>query len=116
LAASGERAERLRPIKGTPPSLINVPSGCPFHPRCTYAQLNGGTLTDEIKTAIGARITTAQSDPELIARAQEVREQIEREAKARQAAIAGLFGAVALSGEVEGKPPTRRGRGAGADQ
>jgi peptide/nickel transport system ATP-binding protein len=30
------RAERLIPIPGTPPSLINVPSGCPFHPRCGY--------------------------------------------------------------------------------
>jgi peptide/nickel transport system ATP-binding protein len=29
--------DRLNPIKGTPPSLINVPSGCPFHPRCPYA-------------------------------------------------------------------------------
>jgi peptide/nickel transport system ATP-binding protein len=37
-----ERTERLMPIKGTPPSLINVPSGCPFHPRCAYAPLNGG--------------------------------------------------------------------------
>src|SRR5438067_8501632 len=31
------REERLRPIKGAPPSLINVPPGCPFHPRCPYA-------------------------------------------------------------------------------
>jgi peptide/nickel transport system ATP-binding protein len=31
-----DRNERLRPIKGQPPSLINVPSGCPFHPRCPY--------------------------------------------------------------------------------
>ena len=31
-----ERSERLRPIKGQPPSLINVPSGCAFHPRCPY--------------------------------------------------------------------------------
>ncbi|MFM7718208.1 MAG: ABC transporter ATP-binding protein [Actinomycetota bacterium] len=29
--------ERLNPIKGMPPSLINVPSGCAFHPRCPYA-------------------------------------------------------------------------------
>ncbi|HET7278096.1 MAG TPA: ABC transporter ATP-binding protein [Dermatophilaceae bacterium] len=36
-----ERIERLLPIKGTPPSLINVPAGCPFHPRCAYAGLNG---------------------------------------------------------------------------
>jgi oligopeptide/dipeptide ABC transporter ATP-binding protein len=27
---------RLRPIPGSPPSLINVPSGCSFHPRCAY--------------------------------------------------------------------------------
>src|SRR6202034_4470716 len=27
---------RLRPITGQPPSLINLPSGCKFHPRCGY--------------------------------------------------------------------------------
>jgi peptide/nickel transport system ATP-binding protein len=31
-----EREERLRPIPGNPPSLINPPSGCAFHPRCAY--------------------------------------------------------------------------------
>jgi peptide/nickel transport system ATP-binding protein len=31
-----ELQERLVPIKGSPPSLINVPSGCAFHPRCPY--------------------------------------------------------------------------------
>jgi peptide/nickel transport system ATP-binding protein len=36
------RSERLRPIPGTPPSLINPPPGCPFHPRCAYAEHNGG--------------------------------------------------------------------------
>ncbi|SES46830.1 ABC transporter ATP-binding protein [Actinokineospora terrae] len=36
-----ERTERLQPIKGTPPSLINVPEGCPFNPRCAYAGTNG---------------------------------------------------------------------------
>jgi oligopeptide transport system ATP-binding protein len=30
--------EQLRPIRGSPPSLINVPPGCPFHPRCEFAQ------------------------------------------------------------------------------
>jgi len=28
--------DRLRPIKGLPPSLIHPPSGCKFHPRCPY--------------------------------------------------------------------------------
>ena len=31
------RSARLHPIPGLPPSLIRVPSGCPFHPRCAYA-------------------------------------------------------------------------------
>jgi peptide/nickel transport system ATP-binding protein len=29
--------ERLSPITGLPPSLIHVPPGCAFHPRCPYA-------------------------------------------------------------------------------
>jgi len=28
----------LRPIEGMPPSLIDLPSGCAFHPRCPYAR------------------------------------------------------------------------------
>jgi len=31
------RGRRLHPIAGSPPSLIAVPAGCPFHPRCPYA-------------------------------------------------------------------------------
>ena len=30
------RPHRLRPIPGLPPSLIDLPAGCPFHPRCAY--------------------------------------------------------------------------------
>jgi peptide/nickel transport system ATP-binding protein len=33
-----ERSEELIPIPGRPPSLINRPSGCYFHPRCPYVQ------------------------------------------------------------------------------
>ncbi|WP_230208303.1 ABC transporter ATP-binding protein [Microlunatus sp. Gsoil 973] len=29
---------RLTPILGTPPSLVNLPSGCPFEPRCPIGQ------------------------------------------------------------------------------
>ena len=25
------------PIEGLPPDLVNLPPGCPFHPRCRYA-------------------------------------------------------------------------------
>ncbi|GAA4230781.1 peptide/nickel transport system ATP-binding protein [Streptosporangium album] len=31
----------LRPVRGTPPSMLNVPPGCPFHPRCDYVRLAG---------------------------------------------------------------------------
>jgi peptide/nickel transport system ATP-binding protein len=42
------RTERLTSIRGTPPSLINVPSGCPFHPRCEYAARNNGRCEKEV--------------------------------------------------------------------
>jgi len=41
------RIDRLVPIEGTPPSLINVPAGCAFHPRCAYASLTGGRSQTE---------------------------------------------------------------------
>ncbi|GGX81471.1 ABC transporter ATP-binding protein [Streptomyces hiroshimensis] len=40
-----EQTERLIPVKGSPPSLINVPSGCAFNPRCPYADLPAGGVT-----------------------------------------------------------------------
>jgi peptide/nickel transport system ATP-binding protein len=43
-----ERTTRLVPIPGTPPSLIRVPSGCPFHPRCRYSHLNGGRSETDV--------------------------------------------------------------------
>ncbi len=36
LPAQGSSAERLTPIPGTPPSLIDLPGGCPFAPRCSH--------------------------------------------------------------------------------
>ena len=40
-----DRQDRLVPIPGTPPSLINVPPGCAFHPRCAYCPRNGDLST-----------------------------------------------------------------------
>jgi len=34
-AVSGDPT-RLHPIPGTPPSLLNLPTGCAFHPRCEF--------------------------------------------------------------------------------
>ena len=33
-----ERSRRLTPIAGAPPSLLNLPPGCPFTPRCPLAR------------------------------------------------------------------------------
>ncbi len=46
-------AADLRPIAGSPPSLGNVPPGCPFHPRCPYAQPSCSVDRPELIT-IGA--------------------------------------------------------------
>ncbi len=37
----GDGDEELVPIEGSPPSLIHVPSGCAFHPRCRFAVAPG---------------------------------------------------------------------------
>jgi oligopeptide/dipeptide ABC transporter ATP-binding protein len=37
---------RLEPIPGQPPSLLNLPPGCSFHPRCTFSQGRAVCRTD----------------------------------------------------------------------
>ena len=48
-----EVRERLTPVKGTPPSLINLPSGCSFHPRCPYVDRTGGRSFNEVPVLRG---------------------------------------------------------------
>ena len=44
-----DRKGRLDPVPGNPPSLINVPSGCAFHPRCAFrAQVGGDACRSEV--------------------------------------------------------------------
>lgn len=37
IPSSANAGQRLTPIVGSPPSLLALPSGCKFHPRCPYA-------------------------------------------------------------------------------
>ncbi|MDO3175889.1 hypothetical protein [Mycobacteroides abscessus] len=67
------------------------------------AQLRDGTITDEIQIAIAEHIARAKDDPDLASRAAEARAEIEREAAARQQAIATLFA-------DRGEPTTARSR------
>ena len=55
--------DRLLPIPGNPPSLINVPDGCAFNPRCSYVERCGSlsphgpavcsTVVPELEQAAG---------------------------------------------------------------
>jgi peptide/nickel transport system ATP-binding protein len=45
-------AERLIPVPGVPPSLIRVPTGCAFHPRCRYEQLTGGASRTDVPAMV----------------------------------------------------------------
>jgi predicted transcriptional regulator len=62
------------------------------------AQLEGITVTDAIRQAIGTFIETKRSQPELTRRAEAVLDEIERDATTRREAIASLF--------KESEPPT----------
>ncbi len=44
----GDAEVDLVPVKGNPPSLINLPSGCAFHPRCRYAGRNGNLSFSQV--------------------------------------------------------------------
>jgi peptide/nickel transport system ATP-binding protein len=47
------RGDDLMPIPGTPPSLINRPSGCHFHPRCPYAQPDHARIDPSLEAVPG---------------------------------------------------------------
>lgn len=82
------------------------------------AQLRESTITDEIRQALDAHIASSKTMPELAARADSVLEDIEREAVARRAAIATLFGDDTQPESAEATPSSSRSRGrkAGGEQ
>jgi oligopeptide/dipeptide ABC transporter ATP-binding protein len=45
--------EMLTPIKGSPPSLINLPPGCPFSPRCPMSRPNCDTDEPALRPVAG---------------------------------------------------------------
>ncbi|MET8162017.1 ABC transporter ATP-binding protein [Sphaerisporangium sp. NPDC005289] len=62
-----DRTERLMPIKGTPPSLINVPPGCAFHPRCAFEGRTDGrakTVVPELLESEGGHLVRCHMVPE----------------------------------------------------
>ena len=55
---TGDPDKKLAAIPGSPPSLISVPSGCAFHPRCSFVSTVGAacsaTVPDLLPVATGA--------------------------------------------------------------
>ena len=61
------RQERLVPIKGSPPSLINVPHGCAFHPRCPFEPRTEGlgrTVVPELEDTGKGHLVRCHLDPQ----------------------------------------------------
>jgi peptide/nickel transport system ATP-binding protein len=55
---AGEKT-RLTPIKGSPPSLINVQPGCPFGPRCPLHYAECDVAEPELRRVDGQNHTAA---------------------------------------------------------
>ena len=70
------------------------------------AQLNDRSVTEEIRLALESWVETSKSDPKVLARAETVRAEIEREAKTKQSAIEAIFGAA----DSGAKAPSSRGK------
>jgi peptide/nickel transport system ATP-binding protein len=52
-AVEGPRDAPLAPIPGRPPSLIEPPSGCAFHPRCPYVRDRHRTIQPQLDPVPG---------------------------------------------------------------
>lgn len=80
-----------------------------LHTRLTMlSKLAGTTVTDTIRTAIEQHLVTLASDPEITAKAQELTDEIEKEAAQQRQALAALIGSNPTSSPSVAS--TRRGR------
>ncbi|HEU5107138.1 MAG TPA: ABC transporter ATP-binding protein [Micromonosporaceae bacterium] len=63
-----EKGQELRTIKGLPPSLLRIPSGCPFHPRCPMAQQVCVDVVPPLLELEGGRASACHFAEELVKR------------------------------------------------
>jgi len=62
-AGPGMGTAPLVPIGGSPPSLGRVPDGCPFHPRCPYAEATCATARPEPVPVAAGHLLACPPDP-----------------------------------------------------
>ena len=60
------KGQELTAIKGLPPSLANIPSGCPFHPRCPRAVDRCKQEVPEFHRLPGGRFSACHFAEELV--------------------------------------------------
>jgi peptide/nickel transport system ATP-binding protein len=113
IPSSSAAGDRLRPIPGQPPSLINLPSGCKFHPRCGYV-LDRCLTEEPVLRPVsedGAHTSACWLPVEaagLSEKAEELREETVREGRSKaaaavaQAAAADVAGAAVIGIDGEG--------------
>ncbi|QGK68753.1 ATP-binding cassette domain-containing protein [Allosaccharopolyspora coralli] len=62
------KGQNLSTIKGLPPNLMNIPSGCPFHPRCHRAVEQCSTHVPEVHELGFGRVSACHFAEELMSR------------------------------------------------
>jgi len=65
----GDVDEPLVPIGGQPPSMLNPPPGCAFHPRCRWASVDAGctTVIPPTLSRTGTQVSACHRADELMA-------------------------------------------------
>lgn len=61
-----DKGTRLNPIRGVPPNLAHIPSGCPFHPRCSHARPNCSTQVPPLREVAAGRLSACHYAEELL--------------------------------------------------
>ena len=99
--------ESLRPIPGAPPSLINLPSGCAFHPRCRYVMDRCVTELPPLhEVGTGGHRSACWLPGELTGLSEETERAREKFAAAgRSGATGELATALDQAAELEGRAP-----------
>jgi oligopeptide/dipeptide ABC transporter ATP-binding protein len=93
IPSSAKAKERLRPIPGQPPSLINVPTGCPFNPRCAYVMDRCRAELPPLRPVAGDQhFSACWLSPSLVGTDPEIDAKRAAEATIGQASAAGAGG------------------------
>jgi oligopeptide transport system ATP-binding protein len=60
------KGQQLSAIKGLPPNLMRIPPGCPFHPRCPYAQEVCRTVVPPLREILPAQFSACHFAEEVV--------------------------------------------------